>query len=174
MTTSSSKNKKTHIRDIVLLVSIPLGLLILAAGYTYIPRLLASPKQDFIFAKCSDYTCSDSYEVSSGGVITLVAPKYGPLTSDSSMELYRYDVSTDSTKRLSLDEANSYKVDNTSRSADGYALEYKSGSNGGYFFYSSGEGGWYLKNGALQKPVTLDGGASYSSNREIQFLGWIE
>ena len=175
MTASTSKHKKTHIRDIVLLVSIPVGLALLAAAYVYVPRLLASPKHDFVFAKCSEYICTDSYEVSSGGTIRYVEPVRESLSSNNLTKLYYYDVSADSTKLISLDQANRYQVNTASRSADGYTLEYQSGSRGGFLlFYQEGQSGWYLKNGMLQKSATLQNSDSYSSDREIQFLGWIE
>ncbi len=175
MIDQSSKKSKNHLRDILLLIAIPAGLLILTASYVYGPRIFANPRHDFIFAACADYVCNDSYEVGSDGTITRLTSHTDETLYRSTTKLYYYDVKSDATRLLSSDEARNYRIDNSSRSPDGYILEHEDGSNSGFiFFYSRDHGGWYLKNGMLKKPVTLPADNSYYNNRNIQFLGWIK
>lgn len=175
MIDQSSKKSKNHLRDILLLIAIPTGLLILIASYVYGPRIFANPRHDFIFAACADYVCNDSYEAGSDGTITRLTSHTDETLYRSTTKLYYYDVKSDATRLLSSDEARNYRIDNSSRSPDGYILEHEDGSNSGFiFFYSRDHGGWYLKNGMLKKPVTLPADNSYYNNRNIQFLGWIK
>lgn len=176
MATRPSTNTKNHIRDILLLISIPIGLLIVAASYAYVPRILATPKHDFIFASCSEYRCGDLYDVSSNGNITrrVIEPDYLRFSIATS-RLYYYDVSNDSTREIHPNDIANYRVDNSSRSPDGYTLEHENGSSNGFlFFYSSKQDGWYLKKDFLKKPVTLPYSDDYYDNRDLQFLGWIK
>ncbi len=163
--------KPNHIKDLLLLFSIPTSIAVIAAVIIYLPGLLANPKYDFIYATCDDYGCSDSFTVeSSSGEIT--RDKDNSKIFDGESILRYYDAETDSTRKISFDQAQSYRLDSSSRSPDGYSLVNETSSSG-FLFWRDSDSGWYLKNGAIKKKVELSGVNSYYS-RDIKFIGWVK
>lgn len=160
-------------RDLILLASIPLALAALLAAIVYIPQALARPSHDFIYATCDSYRCNERPEVRNGRV-TLSLDLDTSFRTNERATLRYYDVDKQSSRALSLEEAQSYKLDNSSRSPDGYVLTRESSSSGGFLFWGSSSGGqWILKNGMYKKHVDLaDAGDYYSSN--VTFVGWVE
>jgi len=73
---------------------------------------------------------------------------------------------------MTYQEARDYKLNKSSKSPDGYTLD-REESSGGFLFWGDYKDGWYLKNGAKKKPVSLSINSSYYSN-QIKFLGWVE
>lgn len=165
---------RTSTRDLLLLLAIPLGLLLVAAVYAYLPKVLATPKYDFMFADCGTTWCDDSYRVTQDGGIQYKPPGENREYTSTS-RLYYYDVQTDSTRAISAEETATIRLDASSRSPDGYVLEHEEGNGSVFLFFSSDEeSGWKLQNGWLKKPVTLAESTRYGYNGGIQFLGWVK
>lgn len=161
-------------RDLILLVSVPLILAAFLAAIVYLPQLLARPSYDFIYATCDSYRCSDEVNVRDGGV-TIVnlqnQDSANKLVDDYKTSLRYYDVSKQSSRALTIDEARKYRLDNSSRSPDGYVLSHQSSSSG-FLFWSEGNSQWILKSGLYKKPVDLTGPTSYYDN--VTFVGWVK
>lgn len=168
---------QTHKRDIILLLAIPLGLLLLTAAYAYLPRVFATPSYDFLFMSCYSGWCEDRYTVSPDGKVRYIASPNAkdPSSAEQPTQLFLYDQQTDSTRAISSEEATSFHVDSSSRSPDGYTLKHDDGNSSMFLFFSSGrEGGSYLQNGWLKKPVTLPDSSRYGYSGDIRFLGWVK
>lgn len=167
---TSHKSTSNYTKDLILLFAIPGAIALIAAAIIYIPRLLANPQYDFIYATCDSYVCRDDYSVDSTGKVT----KSSESESDNIQysEIRYFSVDTDSTHSLTLEEAQKYKLNTTSRSPDGYRLERVS-SNGGFLFWDSSDEGWYLREGMKKKRVALSNSDAYYS-RSIKFIGWVE
>jgi len=159
----------SHAKDLLLLFAVPLAILVVAGAAVYIPRLLAQPAYDFVYAACEDYDCRDSYSVGGSGEITRTADPEAYATR--SAVLRYYDAKKDATRSLTLDEARRFQLDTSSKSPDGYSLS-KENSDGGFLFWSDYRDGWVLKNGAKKKPVDLVQNDSYGSS-SVTFLGWV-
>lgn len=162
-------NKTSHIKDLVLLFSIPVGIAICIAAIVYIPSLLANPKYDFVYSVCSSYRCDSDFNVDGSGHVS----QYG-VDSDryaDTATLHYYSVKDDSTRTIGVEEAKGYQLDTSSKSPDGYTLS-KEGSNSGFLFWSNYESGWYLKDGLKKKKIELSNNDSYYS-RDVKFLGWV-
>ncbi|HSX47288.1 MAG TPA: hypothetical protein VLF63_00795 [Patescibacteria group bacterium] len=162
----------SHLKDLILLFAVPIGVAVFAAAVIYIPRLLANPKHDFIYYVC-DYSCRDTYSVDTSGYIYQnYTNSYSTLNSyNQNDNLNYYNVTTDSSKKLTIDEAKQYRLDTNTKSQDGYVLKRES-SSGGFLFWGDYEDGWYLQNGAKKKKVDLSTNNSYYSGN-INFLGWV-
>lgn len=166
--------RPSYIKDLVLLFSIPLGIAALAAAIVYVPSLSAKPKYSFIYSYCPDYSCYDGYTVDKTGR-TIAIEKSG--TDDSGIyataaKLAYYDAATGGSRILDYDEARSYKLINSSKSPDGYALVRNTGS-GGFLFWSDYKDSWQLQNGLKKKEVRLNGQQpDYANN--ITFIGWVQ
>lgn len=172
MPNSNHKKTSSHLKDLLLLFAIPIGIAVFAAAVIYIPRLLANPKSDFIYSTCDDYRCRSSYSVdSSGNVIQNYSSSQNLDYYDRNAELRYYDSSNDSTRSITLEEAKRFRLNTSSKSTDGYTLSRES-TDSGFLFWGDYDQGWYLKNGAKKKKVELTNNDSYYS-RDVQFLGWV-
>lgn len=163
----------SHLKDLVLLFSIPIGIALFAAAAIYVPRLLADPKYDFMYSLCTSYDCRNDYSVDSAGRVTkeVIDPSSPRYDNDISIIRY-YDAANDSTRSLTFEEAQQYRLNTSSKSPDGFTLS-KEERSSGFLFWSGGNEGWYLKDGAKKKKIELLNDGSYYS-RDITFLGWIE
>jgi hypothetical protein len=163
--------KPSHLKDLVLLFAIPIGIAIITAAAIYVPRLLADSKYDFIYSICGSYDCKDNYAVDATGRVIkgLVSPSN---FSNSISTIRYYDAANDSTKSMTLEEAQKYKLNRSSKSPDGYSLA-REDSDSGFLFWGDNGEGWYLKDGAKKKKIELTNNESYYS-RDITFLGWVE
>jgi hypothetical protein len=165
--------KPNHLKDLVLLFAIPIGIAIFTAAAIYIPRLLADPKYDFIYSVCDNYDCEDSYSVGATGHIIKEPSKPSNSTYGKGISTIRYyDTVNDSTKSLMLGEAQKYKLNRSSKSPDGYSLA-QDNSDSGLLFWGNHGKDWYLKDGSKKKKIELINNESYYS-QDITFLGWIE
>lgn len=159
------QTSKQHIRDILLLFSIPIGIIAVLIAFLYVPRLFAHPAYDFIY--CEGYKCDDRFSVDPNGNLQ-VAPEDDRRYSYSyDADLFYYDVQRDATRPLQADEATRYRLDATSKSPDGYTLKYSSGG-GGLLFWGGGQRSWSLNKGLASKPLEID--VRYGDNT---FIGWV-
>lgn len=162
-------HQPSHLKDLILLFAIPIGIAILAVAAVYTPRLLANPKYDFVYSVCSSYSCSDDFSVDSSGHISQRAINrdyYREVTT-----LRYYSVKDNSTRSLTPEEAKRYQLNASSKSPDGYSLT-KEDRDSGFLFWGSHDSGWYLKDGIKKKKIELSTVGSYSS-RDVTFLGWV-
>ncbi len=175
--TTKETKKPSHLKDLVLLFAVPIGVAIIAAAIVYIPRLLAHPQTDFIYSVCDRYNCKDSYSTYGGGVIKEDVKDssdvgYNAYDYGGKSTLHYYDVSTDSSRSLSVEEVKGYRLNSASKSPDGYSLT-KEETSSGFLFWGDYNEGWYLEDGAKKKEIKLTtDDSSYSGG--VKFLGWVE
>lgn len=162
----------THLKDVALLFSIPIGIAIIATLAVYVPRLLANPQHDFVYSMCADYACSDNYEVDDTGRVARYSE--GQEYRNRTSELYYYSVKDDAARRLTSSQAKNYQLDTSFKSPDGYVFTQEEGGYRGLIFFGTNHvGGWYLKNGWKKKPVEVTSSDRYYS-QNITFLGWVK
>lgn len=162
--TKNDPKKSTHIRDIVILFSIPVIVACIAAAVVYIPQFFAHPKYDFIYSVCEKYSCRDTYVINSMGQIAEPEELVDKLPT-----LYYYDVEKNRARSITLQEAGLYSIDTHFASPDGYKLVKDEERRG---LYTSSDR-WYLKNGMLRKNVDI---IPFNNrlNNKLDFLGWAE
>lgn len=167
--TIKKNNPPSHLKDLILLFAIPIGIAVFAAIAVYTPRLFANPKSDFIYSVCSNYNCNYDFNVDSSGYVSQYSMNRDYYNGTSTLRYY--NAKDDSTKSLTLEEAKRYQLNTSSKSPDGYSLT-REDSDSGFLFWGNYDSGWYLKNGAKKKRVELSTNGSYYS-RDVKFLGWI-
>lgn len=146
-------------RDLLLLISVPLALAGLLAAVVYIPQSMANPTQDFVYQSCASYWCEENYKVRNGSIVPSVKDNTNEEEGDDiypdrgELELYVYDVSEDSSKPLSDEDARRLSLDDSSRAKDGYELVNESGAGGSIF--GGYEASWVLQDGIYRKKVEL-------------------
>lgn len=167
---TKNSNKPSHLKDLILLFAIPIGIAVFAAVAVYAPRLFANPKYDFIYSVCSSYDCNYDFNVDSSGYVSQDSGNKGYNSGPSILRYY--STKDDSTKSLTLEEAKRYRLNTSSKSPDGYSLV-REDSNSGFLFWGDHNSGWYLKDGAKKRRIELSNDSSYYSSRSVKFLGWI-
>lgn len=168
-TTTRKAGRPSISKDLIVLFALPVAIAILAALAVYVPQIGAKPQQDFIYARCQTYDCGTTYLVDAGNRVQKQAATEQYRSGQEI--LYYYTVATDTTRPLSLEEAQRYMLNANSRSDDGYLL-YADRQEAGFLFWSDGGGGWYLKNGFKKKPVTLTQKNTYDG--DVRFIGWVQ
>lgn len=165
--TKKTVKKTNHFKDLALLFSVPLGIALLASAAIYIPRHFANPSYDFVYSVCSDYDCSSNFDVDSDGKVAKTEAKesFGPAA-----KLYVFSVKDDSSKRLTLEQAQQYKLDTASKSPDNYKMTGGSGDSG--LFLGESDPSWYLSDGLKKKELDIYGSNIYDPN-SVRFLGWV-
>src|SRR5262249_46394988 len=85
---------------------------------------------------------------------------------------YIYDVTKDTATELTFAQAQSYKLDSSNSSSDGYVIAQGNGG-GDLFFGSSGDySSWFIKGHNRSRKLNLKLNSSNYYN--FQFLGWVE
>ena len=164
--------------ELLLFLLIPVTIIGLMAALLWLPRLLAHPRYDFIYSMCSTYRCNMQYSTEDGSIASMPADassiKYED-TSESTPDLFYFDVETGGSKQISEAKARTYKLSTSTVSPDGYRLV-QGGSRGGFLFWGgAGDYEWYLRSGLKKKPVVLGNGlATYYNGENVTFLGWVE
>ncbi|MEI8103954.1 MAG: hypothetical protein WCG84_03600 [Candidatus Moraniibacteriota bacterium] len=158
--------------------ALPVLLIVVVAGMVYLPRLWAKPAQyDFVYmrddvtTRAPGIACPTVW-IENGSLVK--SDGYTPdRTSNAGCEniLYRYDVATGATRRVSFDEASALKYQIGAQSKDGYEVRLSYG-NSGPFGGSSGPA-VYLSGQGISKQLQL-AGIDLSSMYNFHFLGWIE
>lgn len=164
--------KPTYAKDLFLLFAIPLSIAIIAAVIVYVPRLLANPTYDFVYAVCEDYKCRNNYVLDESGKIIEqpISQDDRPLYAPASAKLFYYDVSRDVSRQITYSEAQKYVLINASKSPDGYVLKHES-TGGGLFFGRDYDESWYLQSGIRRAKLDLTTNTYYSDN--VTVIGWL-
>ncbi len=162
-----------HFKDLLLLFSVPICIAIIVAAVIYIPQALANPQYSFVYYSCN--SCSydvGGYTVDANGRAQLQYANKGYNTSIVSA-LRIYNVKTNSSSPISWKDAQQYRLDPSSKSPDGYTLEYSQSNSSFLFWGDSSSSGWQLKSGMQSKNVTLSPPGANSYSGSIHFLGWV-
>ncbi|NKB32380.1 MAG: hypothetical protein GKR91_04710 [Pseudomonadales bacterium] len=161
---------------------------------SYIPSARLSTDYDFLYSTCSEgtspyyYNCgnylNNLYEVQNQTLIEL--PISADLDSDGDdiadvdenyrTRLFFHDTETNTSREITLEEAQQYNLRELITSPDGVAVEWEYSRSRGYFiFYStSSNAGYYLTKGDARKRLDLISDTErYYYRDDLHFLGWV-
>ncbi len=159
-------------------------MIVLVAGFIYLPGWGQKPKVNFLYLSgANNYYPygQQEYQVSGGHLVqnpkpvqtNPAQPNY--ISPDNGIpHFYIYDVGRDTATEVTFAQAQSYTLDSSNISSDGYVVQ--QGSYGGGDFIFGGGGGdynsWFIKGHNRSRKLNLKiTGANYYN---FQFLGWIE
>lgn len=117
---TKSSHKPSHLKDLILLFAIPIGIAVFAAIAVYTPRLLANPKYDFIYSVCSSYDCNNDFNVDSSGYVSQYNRGRDYYNGTSTLRYYR--AKDGSTKSLTLEEARRYQLNMSRTPTPGHSV----------------------------------------------------
>jgi len=156
--------------SLIIGIAIPIFMIFLIIVSIYLPSLFApAPRFDFLYVT-GDNCCQ--YVVENGKLTTreVEHPEY----CTGVIRLFVYDVSTDEDRKVSFEEAQKLKLDDSVKSPDGYEVVYGEYGLFSLFFPDSRDyNAMYLRgHNACKKlnPRFLSKGRYY---RNCRFLGWI-
>ncbi len=154
-------------------LAIPAAMVLLVAASIVVPGLLVKPQHDFLYLTSADYATNWDLAVEEGTLVN-VRQKNGFSTDGSPVPvLYVHDMTTNESRRVTVEEAKKLTLDPSQISPDGFELV-QGGSRGGFLFYSGNAdyNAQYLRGHGVSKRMNVktEGQRSYGS---IRFIGWI-
>jgi hypothetical protein len=171
-TPAKTDQRPSHIKDFILLLSIPLGIAVIVAAFVYIPVLFAHPKFSFVYEYCPDYGCNSHYVLNDEGKLTR-QPDDNDQFYKTVSRLGVYDPTSGSSRALTDGEAQDLQLINATKSPDGYTLVHESGDSG-TLFWSNYHDGWHLENGLKKKTVQFYGVDPTTYGNNVTFIGWVQ
>lgn len=179
MQDSTKKNLPLYIA-----LAVPVLMIVLVWAFIYFPGIGKKPTVNFLYMTGNyiynyDYGYNQQgYGVSNGHLIytpptvnpNIPVPYNNPQNTD--VHFYVYDVSKNESTEVTFAQAQSYQLDTTNTSSDGYTIQQGSGGSGDFLF--GGGGGdytsWFIKGHNRSVKLNLKLTGNYSNFR---FLGWI-
>jgi len=147
-------------------IGLPLLLILYVAITAYLPSLFVKPKYNFIYSNDSYYGYSINVL---DGRINIEPSRYDNRTFRQPT-LFLYDVIDDKSTQISLAQAQSYTLDPSNKSPDGFTVGRRDSDSSSYFpFFVFGnyDTGNYLMGKGLNRRITE--GNYYN----FKFAGWI-
>lgn len=174
---------RVHMRNknLPLIVGLVLPLLFIAvlSGVLFVPSVFVNPQHNFIYAGERDYSYYRAqysmYGVTNGQIVfTPAVPEEGKPIGNPP-KLYLYDVKSNSSHEISLDDAKKIALDPGPSSPDGYTVSYLYGHDGIFeLFGSNGDRrGYFISKGAGKKRLSGIGQDMYQRG-DIQVIGWVK
>jgi len=177
---------KQHI-PIIIGITLPIVLVIAVAIAVWIPRLTADPQYDFVYvydgtrgpsSECMNYFIDDgelikqTFDMNDERTRAVAGLSSNTVCYSADAQLYRYDVSKQVSKRISVEGAQQLDLDDGRVSSDGYRLV-RDVNRGGIFEIfgrSSNLSNWYLQKNSVRISLNIEHKLPY---RRMDFLGWI-
>ncbi len=172
--------KSTKKQNITLIIglSIPVAMILFVAIAINAPHWFSTtepPQYDFLYTS-GHHNPHISYQVKEGRLQRqdTTVSQGGTKAAEVQQRFFIHDVSTNTSREVSEDEAMSLQLDGSLRSADGFRLE--SGNRGGWFLFGYGRDyrTRYLVKENYSKKLELESpDENYRYYWNIRFLGWI-
>ncbi len=173
-------------------IALPIVFIIIISLSIYIPTLYVNPEHNFIYSMNDNYYSNNSYKntykITDGKIHTeqtLTAKNNGMIDSKTAIiymgenpPLYLYDVKTNSSHEITLEEAEKYNLDPGPSSPDGYNIDYGYNNNGIFELFGSSRNGngFYVYKGNSKKMLTgLSNSKSYYYGAGyFNLIGWVK
>jgi len=150
-------------------IGLPILLILYVAVTSYIPSLFVKPKYNFVYATNSYY----DYNINVIGGKISVEPRYtnyGARTyRPQQPTLFLYDVTEDKSKQISLAQAQTYTLDPSNKSPDGFTVGRRESDGYSYFpfFFGGYDRGTYLMGKGLNRKIVDQ------DYYNFKFIGWV-
>src|SRR3990167_7408846 len=152
-------------------IGLPLLLIVFVAVFAYLPSLFVQPKYNFVYATGNLY----DYEIRViNGKLSLNPQTYRNISGTQYQyslrepSLFLYNVLEEKSTEVTLSQAQTYNLDPSSKSPDGFTVGSADSDGVSFFpFFYGGryDRGQYLTGKGLSQKVT--------DNYDFKFIGWI-
>ncbi len=172
-------------------IALPLVFIIIISIVIYAPSLFIKPKHNFIYTTntySNSYNQFVYYKVENNRITTETtsAPKPGQVVTvyennvnpEGLPPLYLYDVKNDTSRQITLEEAQKFIVEAGPSSPDGYTIQYDYSHDGIFELFGSSRNnqGQYITKGNGRKKLSGLGGDAYGYRYDYNFrlVGWVK
>jgi hypothetical protein len=157
---------------LVLGLSIPVAMILFIAAMVYVPQLYIQPQYSFIYATNDNRYDEYGYRVEGDRIV--YQPRISEDINHSYTEptLYVYDVETNRSRQITLEDAQLYRLDSSTESPDGFKVV-RGGSGGDFIFFFGGgyDPSHYLVGQGVSKKLNIDESSNYW---DFHLVGWIK
>ena len=176
---NSMINKKNL--PLYIALAVPVLMIILVAAFIYLPGIGKHPKYNFVYMSGDSvyyYDYNNGYTVQNSHLVYIppTAPNNNYYNQNQQQpHFYMYDTSRGEAREISYAEAQSYNLDPTTTSPDGYKVEQGNG-NGGDFFFGGSSGdynSWFIKGHNRSVKLNLKTVSGVYNYYNFRFLGWV-
>lgn len=163
------KHKNT---PFILALALPLLMILLVAISIWVPPMFYTPKYNFIYSVDTQYYGSEYLVVEQKRLVDHTPVEY---IGTQQVQLYHYDVKSDTSTPISFIDAQKYALLDSEESPDGYKVVSGHNNEGFFPFYWGGNfnGETYMVNNFSSKKLKVIKN-SIRNYEPIHFLGWIQ
>jgi hypothetical protein len=173
---------KTKNLPLIIGISLPVIFIIIISVVIFTPSLFIKPQHNFIYTTEDTYYGNEkyakTYEIKDSKIVLVPSTvQENQMLQKDAPTLYLYDVKTDSSHQISLEEAQKYTVDPGPSSPDGYTVTYEYGHDGIFELFGSrnDNDGYFISKGNGKKKINGLSSDQYSRyGRWFNLIGWIK
>lgn len=163
--------------SLILGISIPILMIIFVAAAIYLPGFFIHPQYNFLYSTSSDYYGTQQYAVEYGKIVKKdVKRPDGQKNITGETKLFIYDVTSEHSREVPFEEAQSLELDPYNKSMDGFEVVHGSSGDSFFLFGHSSSGDYcsrYLSGHNVSKKLDLQmSGGSYCDS--FNLIGWIK
>jgi len=165
-------------------ISLPIFFIVALSAFVFVPPLFMNPQYNFIYTANDDNygyarKYSNSFYVENNKIVskTVQIGKYEKNRPRVEYPtLYVYDTKNDTSKEISLKDAQKLSFDSGPSSPDGYNITYHTSSNGIFELFGSSRdnNGYYIAKGNVKKKLTAVNDGYYNYRQNLKVIGWIK
>jgi hypothetical protein len=173
-------------------IALPVVFVIVISIVLFVPSFFIKPQHDFLYTTDErEYYYNynpeyqNTYEVENGSIVVVPNTVNSNSNSNSDSDiplkgetptLYRYDIETNTSHQITLEEAKNLSLDPGPSSPDGYAVSYHYGHDGIFELFGSDNdnNGHYISKGNARKRLATLSGDTYRSYGYFKLIGWIK
>lgn len=161
-------------------ISLPIVFIIIISLVLFVPSISIKPAHNFIYSFEDSYGnyYKNIYVIDKNRITTspiknpsLYTDKQQKYTSDNS-PIYLYNVSEDTSRQISLEDAKNLLLDPGPSSPDGYNVSYQ--YNSGDLFFGQNNSGYYIFNNKGKKKINGIANGPYSGYGNFKVVGWVK
>jgi len=169
-------------------IALPIIFIIIMSVVIFVPTMFVNPQYNFLYTLNDSYYAynqgyRNSFSVVKGQVVPVPIPGNADISNpqrSASMAdyppLYVYDVKSNTSHAVTLDQARTFVLDPGPSSPDGYTVAYEYNDAGIFdLFGSRSNSGYFIEKGSSRKiltGMTANNMWSYSGN--FKLIGWIK
>ncbi len=165
-------------------IALPIIFIFIISIVVFAPSYFVKPQHNFLYSNENSSSYYDSYRNTYEIVDGRLSLKLLPIQAKAiynykgdSPSILLYDVKSNTSHQISLEEAKNLMLDPGPSSPDGYTVSYGNEGDYGIFDLFGGSrsynGYFVYKNNARKKLTGISSGGDYY-NRNFSFIGWVK
>jgi hypothetical protein len=163
-------------------IALPVVFILIISVVIFTPSFFIKPSHNFLYTVSDNYYGYDqayrnTYNVEQNRIVLEAVPAKENWTYKGDVPtLYLYEVRTNASHQITLDEAKGYVLDPGPSSPDGYTVAYQYSHNGVFELFGSNNdnSGYFISKGSGKKRLNGLTGDRYWNQGNFRLIGWIK